>query len=186
MLSGLKCPPFMRQTRAAPAIRRRRLRAVAALEFAVASPLLIMMLGGAADLGLAQYSRAMLANGVAAGAEYAYLIGSGVSPANVGTTVTQANITSVVQNASGLPNATTSVTVTFSSVSPGVPSPGWYCVTGSGPTVAPSTQGGTCTDGSSAGYYVSFRASYTVNGLMNGFMSALTQTMSEQATVKVQ
>lgn len=186
MRFGLKRSLLMRQTRTAPADRLRRRRGVAALEFAVASPLLIMMLGGAADLGLAQYSRAMLANGVAAGAEYAYLIGSGASPANVGTTVTQANITSVVQNASGLPNATSSVTVTFSSISPGVPGPGWYCLTGTGPTVTPSSQGTTCTDGSAAGYYVSLKASYTVNGLMNGFMAALTQTVSEQATVKVQ
>jgi Flp pilus assembly protein TadG len=152
-------------------------RAVAALELALSSPLLILTLGGVAYLGLAQYDRAMLANAVAAGAQYAVLTGSNV---------TQANITSVIQDASGLPNAATSVTVSFASVSPGVPSPGWYCVTGSAPTVTSSTSGGTCTDGSSAGYYMSFKASYTVNGFMNGFREALSLTMSEQATVRLQ
>jgi Flp pilus assembly protein TadG len=160
-------------------------RAVAALEFAIASPLLLVMLAGAADLGRAQYSRALLANAVAAGAEYAYLTASSVSPSNAAL-VTTANITSVIRSTSGLANAATAITVTYSAVSPGVPGPGWYCVTGSGPTITASTSGGTCTDGSSAGYFISFQATYSFTGLLNGFMSVLNQTMSEQATVKLQ
>jgi len=154
-----------------------RRRATAALEFALASPLLMIAMGGVADLGRAQYNRVMLANAVSAGAEYAYI---------TGITVSLPNITSVIQNSSSLPNASTSVTVTYSGVSPGVPSVGWYCVTGSGPTVTLSTSGGTCSDGSTAGYYISFKATYTFTGLLNGFMSASSQTMSEQATVKIQ
>ena len=154
-----------------------RRRATAALEFAVATPLLVVMLGGAADYGLAQYDRVMLANAVAAGAQYASLIGS---------TVSTANITSVIQQASNLPNASTSVTVTYSGVSPGVPSAGWYCVTGTAPTVTASMSGGTCSDGSSAGYYISFSASYTNAGLMNGYMALASNTIVEQATVKLQ
>jgi Flp pilus assembly protein TadG len=162
-----------------PARPRRRTsrRATAALEFAVATPMLVVMLGGAADYGLAQFDRAMLANAVSAGANYAIL---------VGTSVTTANITSVVQNVSTLPNAATTVTVTYTSISPGVPSPGWYCVWGTAPTVTSSTSGGTCTDGSSAGYYISLKATYSFNGLMSGFMSASSNTITEQATVKVQ
>jgi Flp pilus assembly protein TadG len=161
-------------------------RGTAALEFAVASPMLMILLGGAADFGLAQYDRAMLANAVSAGAQYAFLIGNGVPAASVGTVVTQANITSVIQSVSALPNASTTVNVSYSPTSSGVPSPGWYCITGSLPTVSNSTPGGTCSDGSAAGYYVSFVATYTTNGIMHGFMSAVSQTMSEQATVKVQ
>ncbi len=152
-------------------------QATAALEFALATPLLMVAMGGVTDLGRAQYNRVMLANAVSAGAEYAYM---------TGPSVTTANITSVVQNTSTLPNASTSVAVTYSGVSPGVPSAGWYCVTGSGPTVTSSTSGGTCSDGSTAGYYISFKATYTFTGLLNGFMSASSQTMSEQATVKIQ
>jgi Flp pilus assembly protein TadG len=152
-------------------------RATAALEFAMASPLLMVMLGGAADLGLAQYDRVRLANAVGAGAEYAYL---------KGVTVTTASITSIVQLASNLPSATNNVAVVYTGVSPGVPSPGWYCLTGSGPTVTSSMSGGTCNDGSAAGYYISLKASYVTTGLMHGFMSAASQTMSEQATVKLQ
>jgi hypothetical protein len=156
-------------------------RATAALEFAVATPLLIVMLGGAADYGLSQCERVMLANAVAAGAQYATFTGAGVSTGG---------ITSVIQKTSNLPNATTSVTVTFSGLSPGVPSPGWYCISGPAPTVsgAACTNGtcSPCSDGSMPGYYISFRASYTNTGLMNGFMSAASQTMAEQATVRLQ
>ena len=170
-------------------------RATAALEFALATPLLVIMLGGAADYGLAQYDRAMLANAVAAGAEYATLTGAGAFQTS--PTAAEASVTSVIQNTSNLPNATSAVTVSFSSVSQGAPAPGWYCVTGTGTppftkittypcSATSSTCTGTCSDGSTAGYYISFSASYTNTGLMNGFMSATTQTMTEQATVRLQ
>src|ERR1700722_2689450 len=60
--------------------------ATAALEFALASPLLTIMLGGAADFGLASYYRASLANAVAAGCEYA-LLTPGFIASNVQTVV---------------------------------------------------------------------------------------------------
>ena len=157
---------------------------VAALEFALASPLLIIMLGGAADLGLAQYDRALLANAVAAGAEFAAFTTNGTAPSNVAAL--QANITSVIQQVSSLPNAATSVTVSFASVSPGVPSPGWYCIAGPLPTITGSTSSGTCSDTSPAGYFISFKATYSTTGIMGGFRAALTSTMTEQATVKLQ
>jgi Flp pilus assembly protein TadG len=163
-------------------------RATAAMEFAVASPLLIIMLGGAADYGQAQFQRSALANAVAAGAEYAYKLGAlpTTTNANVATVVISANITSVVQAVfSSVTAQQTAVTVSYASISPGVPSPGWYCITGTGPTVTSVTGPGVCTDGSSAGYYISFKASYTNTGIMNGFRSASSNTMSEQATVKV-
>lgn len=143
----------------------------------MALPMLVVMLGGAADYGLAQYDRALLANAVSAGAQYALL---------TGTSVITSNITSVIQSTSALPNATTTVTVTYTSISPGVPSPGWYCITGTAPTVTSSTSGGVCGDGSSAGYYISIKATYTFNGIMGGFLSLASNTMAEQATVKIQ
>jgi Flp pilus assembly protein TadG len=158
------------------------------MEFAVASPLLIIMLGGAADYGQAQFQRSALANAVAAGAEYAYKLGAlqTTTNANVSTVVTQPNITSVVQAVfSSVTAQQTAVTVTYLSISPGVPSTGWYCITGTGPTVTGSSPGGVCSDGSTAGYYISFKASYSNNGIMNGFRSASSNTMSEQATVRV-
>jgi Flp pilus assembly protein TadG len=151
-------------------------RATAALEFAVATPLLVVMLGGAADYGLAQFDRAMLANAVAAGAQYATLTGSSDT----------ASITSVIRMTSNLPNAASSVAVSFPNPCGTGSGPHWCCVTGSGPSTSAASQGGTCSDGSSAGYYISFNASYTNTGLMNGFMSAASQSMSEQVVARLQ
>jgi Flp pilus assembly protein TadG len=157
-------------------------RATAALEFAMASPLLIIMIAGAADLGLGQYDRAVIANAVAAGAEYAYQNGATFASQNCSTCLSK--IQGVVQNVSGLPNASSTVTVTLSGSS--VTGPGWYCVTGTAPTVSGSNSGGTCSDGSAAGYYIPIQASYTNSGLFGGFMSNWPLTITEQATVRVQ
>jgi hypothetical protein len=43
----------------------------------------------------------------------------------------------------------------------------------------------TCTDGSAAGTYVIITATYTNTGLMNGFGAALSQPMTESATVRL-
>ena len=145
--------------------------ATAALEFALATPMLIVLLGGAADLGLAQYYRTNLANAVAAGAEYAYL---------TGITVTSTNIQSVVTNTMFLaPGDSTNLSVT-------VTGPRGYCVTGTGPTMTSATAGSVCSgDGSTAGTYVIISATYTHNGLMNGFMSLSSETITESTTVRL-
>ena len=128
------------------------------------------MLGGAADYGLAQFYRTNLANAVAAGCEYAYL---------TGPTVAAQNIQAVVTNSMFLPTAAVpNLTVT-------VTGPKGYCVTGSGPTMSAATAGSTCSDGSAAGTYVQITASYTTTGLMNGFMSATSGTMTEAATLRL-
>jgi Flp pilus assembly protein TadG len=146
-------------------------RATAAVEFALTTPLLVILLGGAADYGLAQFYRTNLANAVAAGCQYAYL---------TGTTVTAANIQTVIKNAMFLPagaDANLSISIT---------GPKGYCVTGSGPTMSSVTPGSVCTvDGSIAGTYVLITATYTSPGLMNGFLASATQVMSEAATVRL-
>jgi Flp pilus assembly protein TadG len=153
-------------------------RATAALEFALASPLLLIMIAGAADLGLAQFYRTNLANAVAAGAQYAFLTGTGVSTTNIQT---------IIQNAMFLPaGASSNLSFSFVGSSPGVQGPGWYCVTGTAPTVTASSKGSTCSDGSSAGYYIWFKASYVNSGLLGGILPDLNRTVSEQATARLQ
>ena len=140
-------------------------RAGTMLEFALATPVLIILLGGAADLGLAQFSRASLADGVAAGAEYAYLTGASVSATD---------ILNVVLSSSFLTRANLDVAVT---------GPAGYCVTGPAPTRLAATAGATCSDGSIAGLHVLINATYTSNGIMAGFMSARTYMISQAVTV---
>jgi hypothetical protein len=52
--------------------------------------------------------------------------------------------------------------------------------------VTSSSQGVVCSDGTSAGYYISIKAAYTNTGIMNGFLGLASLPMTEQATVKVQ
>lgn len=145
-------------------------RATAALEFAIATPMLVILLGGVADFGLAQYYRTNLANAVAAGSEYAYL---------TGISVTSSNIQTVVQNMMFLP------TGAAANLSVNVTGPTGYCVTGSGPTMSAAAVPSTCSDGSSAGTYVIIAATYTNVGLMRGFLSANSQPITETATVRL-
>ena len=187
-------------------------RAAAMVEFACASPLLVILLGGAHDLGLAQYSRISIANAVAAGAEYAYLVGSGYDPttsagtasinalaALVGTIViratpqvapTQAITTSTVNGVTTLTAGIMTVTVT---------GPNWSCIsapdangnvtlssTNSSGATYTSTGPTNCADGSKPGLYVVIDARYSNTGLMAGFMSPSTYVVAESARVLLQ
>jgi len=58
-------------------------RGVAAIEFAIVAPVLLMMLAGTADFGLIRTGKSQMANGVAQGIEYALLQGPSVTAANV-------------------------------------------------------------------------------------------------------
>jgi Flp pilus assembly protein TadG len=141
------------------------------VEFAIATPLLAIMLGGATDFGVACYYRASLASAVAAGCEYAYLTYL------TGASVTATNVQAVVQNTMP-PGASANTTVS-------VTGPKGYCVTGSGPTMSAATAGSTCSDGSTAGSYVVVTATYTSTGLMHGFMAAASLAATETATVRL-
>jgi Flp pilus assembly protein TadG len=155
---------------------RRCRRAVAALEFAGVAPVLLVVLGGTVDFGLANYNRTALANAVAAGAEYGLLQGSSVSVANVKT---------LVQNASFL----TGVVAT-------VPALACYCVTGFPPTQTSATcapagtkstaaNSTTCADGSFAGYYMSISANYAYTGMLGLFSDPSGFNMTETALVRL-
>jgi Flp pilus assembly protein TadG len=154
-------------------------RGSAALEFAMATPMLIILLGGTADFGLAEYYKANLANAVAAGAEYAYITYGATSAVNT------TNITAVVTDVMYLPTgASANLLVTYSPTN----GPGWFCVTTSGATatLSASSQGTICSDSSPAGYYITITAVYTNTGIMGGFGVMLSQPMTESAVVRLQ
>ena len=58
-------------------------RGVAAIEFAIVAPMLLMVLAGITDFGLIRTGKSQMANGVAQGIEYALLQGPGVTAANI-------------------------------------------------------------------------------------------------------
>jgi Flp pilus assembly protein TadG len=142
-------------------------RAIAALEFALTLPVLLILLGGVVDFGQAMYYRNAIANGIAAGAQYAVV--------NAGTATT-ATIQSMVQTVSGLSTAV-SVTVT--------PKVG-YCVVVNNQTGAALTAGTTCSDNSPAGTYYIISASYSFSGLLGTYSVPSLFTISDSTTVRVQ
>jgi Flp pilus assembly protein TadG len=148
-------------------------RAVVALEFALCLPMMLILLGGAADFGLAFYDRLNLASALEAGAEYAHFQGS---------SVTTGNITTVISNTLNLPSGSTlSVTYTPSS------GPGYYCVTGSGSSASMtlSSSGATCADGTQAGLYLKIQASFSITGYLGAFSIPFSTPISDMVIVRI-
>jgi Flp pilus assembly protein TadG len=142
-------------------------RAVAAIEFALLCPMLLMCVGGLADFGLALADRSRLANAVAQAAQYGYLNPS---------TVTVSAIQTLVTAGASLPGTTVNVT-----------GPGYYCVTASAPPVlATATATSTCLDGTSSGYYVQISATYIYAPLMPGYSKLGSTNLIESVTARIQ
>jgi Flp pilus assembly protein TadG len=147
-------------------------RAVAALEFALVAPVLLMFFGGAVDLGLAVWSQSCVASAVAQGAQYAVRTQLG------GTNVTQAQIQAVVQAASTLSGVSaTSTTV-----------PAYYCVSAATTpaTLSSSSSGTTCADGTKAALYVHVVGSYTYTPVVPGFDKLANLTITESTWARLQ
>lgn len=166
----------------APSLTGNR-RGVAAVEFALIAPVLMLLLGGVIDFGLALAGRSQLANGVAQGVQYALLTG----PSVVGTGSASNTVQSVVKAAALRSGVTGTVTVT-------VVGPRCYCVSGQPATLgtAPNllsgtyTCTGTCTSPSMApGAFVIITASYVYQPLMP-LSQLVTPTLSETVTVRLQ
>jgi Flp pilus assembly protein TadG len=142
-------------------------KAVAALEFALVCPLLLILFGGITDYGLALGAKGRLATAVAQGAQYAFLHGTGV---------TSGQIQAVVQTSS-----------TLSGVIASTPKPpGYYCLEGTPLALTASTDGTACVDGTLAGYYVQIAATYAYPAILPVFSKLATGTVfTESATVRI-
>jgi Flp pilus assembly protein TadG len=151
--------------------------AVAAIEFALVSPVLLAFIGGLTDFGLALADQGRLASAVAQGAQYAYL-----NP----TTVTATAIQKIVVASASLSGMTASTVH--------VTGPSFFCVnSGTPPTLAattgtppvPVTVITTCQDGTNAGSYVEITASYVYPALMPGFSHLVSPTLTEAVTARI-
>lgn len=140
-------------------------RGVAALEFALSAPLLLVMLAAIADLGLAMRSKMLLASGVANAAHYAVLTQGAA---------TSATLQAIVQDAS-----------TLGSVSTTVSAASCFCPSGSPVTLLTATCGNTCSNGATAGTYQTITATYAYVPLMPGYNFIANTALSETATVQV-
>jgi Flp pilus assembly protein TadG len=152
-----------------PAWRRDR-RGVAALEFALCSPLLLVMLAGLSDLGLAVRSQMQLASGLANAAGYTYTYYQ-----TNGTVATSAVLTAIVRDTSQLTGATLTG-----------PTSGCYCPSGSPVTLGTAVScSSTCSNGAAAGTYVTIGASATYTPLMPWYGIVASTTLSDSTTVQV-
>jgi Flp pilus assembly protein TadG len=141
-------------------------RAVATVEFALVTPLMMMFVGGLADFGLELSAKGKLINAVAQGAQYAYL----------NPTATAASIKNIVQTSS-----------TLSGVKADVTTPAYYCITGTAttPTLTASSAGKVCADGTTAGYFVTIVATYTYAPLMPDWSGLLSTSLSQSVTARM-
>ena len=147
---------------------RKRLgrRAVATVEFALVTPVLMMFVGGLADFGLELAAKGKLINAAAQGAQYAYL----------NPTTTGASIKTMVQTSSTLSGVTATIT-----------GPAYYCITGTStaPTLTASSAGKVCADGTTAGYFVKIVASYTYAPLMPNWSGLLSTTLTQTVIARM-
>ena len=156
-----------------------RSRGIAALEFALVAPVMLIILGGIVDYGLGFYDKALLNNGIAAGAEYAVLNASSLVSNGAAQ---QTAIETLVQNASGLSGVSVSPAPT------GINPTTYSCVdsTASPPTLTSSSKGATCSNGAPAGVYVVITAQYTYTPLLSALSGMGSTTLTQSTTVQIQ
>jgi Flp pilus assembly protein TadG len=154
-------------------------RGVAAIEFAIIAPLLLIMFGGITDFGLLTAGQSQLANAVAQGAQYAL---------SQGPSVTAASVQTVVSAGAARSGLKATVTVVAST-------PACYCVTGEpAALVTPSTAltgsntcTGTCpTPQAAPGAFMTITASYVYQSLMPLYSHLANPTVSQAVTVRLQ
>ncbi|HVC62348.1 MAG TPA: TadE family protein [Acetobacteraceae bacterium] len=152
-------------------------RGVAAIEFAITLPILLLFLGGVTDFGIVYYRQISLSSAVAAGAEYAMLADQR------GQTLTQATMQTVMQNAAAqtLPGGTVTATATNPAVC--------YCMTGSSPSsvLTAVTCGSYCASGAAAAKYVQLSLAYNYDAILPIYSQlAATTTLTASTWVPLQ
>ncbi len=147
---------------------------VAALEFAIIAPVLLMMFGGIVDFGRFLIGKGQLANGLAQAVGYALQQGPSVAPSV---------IAKMAKDASARSGVNASVTVS-------IIGPACYCISGQ-PAVLSATSTSTCTStcpasSVSSSAYLIISTRYTFAPLMPFYDMLLPTQIMETATVRLQ
>jgi Flp pilus assembly protein TadG len=157
---------------------RREQSGVAAVELAIAIPILTVSALCAGDLGLLALKRTWVSYAASAGAAYAVANGFNATPTKCAATSTSLDpitCAAISAAASGI------------SVSP-APSEFYGCATATGVTA--STQGATCPSGTStggtAGQYVSVTATMPFSAMFNAAGISYPSTLTATAVVRIQ
>jgi Flp pilus assembly protein TadG len=175
--------------RLAGSARRNRNAGVAAIEFALLMPVLVMLFLGVADFSMAYHDQLQMSSALSAGAEYAFTQGQTESGSTLDTDV-QTFVNSIIST--NLKNATATVTVYYNGASADGVSTNCYCVNGSPPTYTSqgTTCGSSCSDasGSTGGKYVSINGSLTYTPMfsINTVFFAGINPIKQTITVRLQ
>jgi Flp pilus assembly protein TadG len=179
----------------------RERRAIAAVEFALVSPILIVLLMFVIDFGTYLYTSLRLSNAVTAGADYALIYGQSVNansstcasatPACLTVSTYRSNISTIVRNASSPVLSAPTVYYNTSSSSGADTDTVFnscYCPSS---TASPSAQttstcGTACADGSQPGSYVAIVASATYSTFFPGDSWLSGGTINKTTWVRVQ
>lgn len=140
-------------------------RGVAGFEFALVSMVLITLLAGLADFGLAFLQKGLLASAVAEGASYAVL---------VGPTVTPSSIQNIVGQRLELPASDVAVVA-----------PACYCVSGTPAAATNQDCANPCPDGRNPGVYTRITAKYTYSALLPFYSRLYNPVMTETAMARL-
>lgn len=157
---GLK-DAFCRLRRLSKLATRDR-RGIAAVEFAVLVPILVLVALCTADLGLAIYSEMQVQNSAEAGVGYAFL--HGYNATAISSAVTSAG------QVSGLTAA---------------PAPSQFCGCPGTGGVANATCGSTCSNGNAAGTYVTASATMVYHTLISYPIIPNQYTFVRHSTVRI-
>ena len=141
-------------------------RGVAALEFAIIGPVLLLLLGMMTDLSLALATQTRLAQAVDNGAHYAF---------TVGATVSASAVQAVVQASTTLTGVTVAVT-----------GPALYCISGSPAALSADPTGAVCADGTTPGTYLKLVATVTYQPQLPGISNMVSTALQQSANVRLQ
>jgi Flp pilus assembly protein TadG len=173
-------------------------RGVAAVEFALLTPVFCLLLAGIVDLGGALYTRFKLDSAVTAGANFAQINAANVTSTNGQALAT--NIATIVETSQGSGWADDAVVVNngpTTSITSGAPTTGGtptnadacYCPTGTTASFSwgsSTTCGAACPGGGYAGKFVTVTATREYTPIFSGYGIVQNDTISASAAVQVQ
>jgi Flp pilus assembly protein TadG len=161
---------------------------IAALEFALSMPVLIVIFGGVTDLSIAIWDHITTAAAVNAGADYALTKGQTVANSS-DVPPFLINVAAIVAGASrpGATLSTSNVVVTYNNATNGSNFSNTYCVPASGVFPgSPTASGNTCADGTTPGKFVRIQSTYVSTPLSPLDAAFLSGNYTDTVTVRVQ
>jgi Flp pilus assembly protein TadG len=178
--------PAHRPSRARNMFRRVLARAagdtsgVAAIEFAIIVPILVLMVVATADIGMGFYRKMQVEGATQAGAEWAIKNGFDANAmSNAVISATSAPALSVSPAPVQFVSATSAPALSVS------PAPVQFCGCANGSAISTVACGTTCPGGASAGTYTTVSAQMTYNTILNYGFFPSTYNFSSQSTVRL-